>query len=60
MLHINLRQFEFNLGIILGCTANGGSGDGTTRGSCEENQVCLENGTCTESMWIANSIYRIF
>ena len=45
---------------FLDCTVNGGPGDGTTRGSCNEHQVCHQNGTCTESMWIANYIDEIF
>ena len=33
---------------MAGCTVNGMPGDGTTRGTCPENQVCQANGKCKE------------
>ena len=44
----------------LDCTMNGRPGDGTTRGSCNEHELCLQNGTCTKSMCIENYIYKTF
>ena len=35
--------------LFLGCTVNGKPGDGTTRGTCNQNQLCQADGTCTGS-----------
>ena len=38
--------------LFLGCTINGRPGDGTTRGTCNRDQLCQADGTCTSSVSI--------
>ena len=49
VLCIMWDKLVFTNVLFLGCTVNGGAGDGTTRGTCNQGQFCQSDGTCTSS-----------